>query len=265
MNLAPIKMFVTRNSPSILMGFGIAGIAATAISTGKASIKADHILEEMHYLSDEEPTKVEKFKAVAPVFIPPVAFGILTAGCFLASNTINIQRQLALISAWSMSERTLSNTESKLSEVLGSDKKVKKLVDEVAKEDVKNNPPDENKILKTMSDGNKIIMRDGVVGGPDFETDLETLKAVFNELNNRLNSHEWVTVNDLKWALGLPRTAFWEDLGWSNGEQLEPYWSVVDFDQEGEEKDLMYAESKDFNKIYVLKYTRPTFLPSETY
>ena len=261
MSFAPaIRMFVTKNSPSILVGFGIAGIAGTAIATGKASVKASHILDEMHYTSEEEPTKTEKIKAVAPVFIPPIIFGILTAGCFLASNSINIQRQLALISAYSMSERTLANTEAKIKDVLGSEQKGQKLVDEVAKEDVEKSPPNESNTIKIGAGG--VLMRDGVVGGPDFEIDIETLKFVFNDLNHRLNCYESVTVNDMKYALGLPQTSFWDDLGWYSGEQLEPYWSVVDYNSEADnEHDLMSSNANEFNKIYVLKYNRPTFLP----
>lgn len=260
MNLAPIKLFLLQNSPSILTGFGIAGVAATAIATGKASIKADRILEEMHYTSEIEPTKKDKIKAVWPVFIPPVAFGILTAGCIIASHSISLNRQLALLSAYSMSEKALANTEAKLSEKLG-EKKFKKLQDDIAADDVKKNPPVMDEVIKTgMGD---LIFRDGVVGGQDFTMDIENLKSIFNKLNNRLNNQEFVTVNEMKWEMGLPQATFWDDIGWGPGEQIEPYWSVTELNPDhGDEHDLQFSTAEDLKTVYTLKYNKPALIPN---
>ena len=254
MNLTPIKMFLSANSSSILIGVGIAGVVATAVSSGKAAVKASHILEELEYTSDEPPTTKEKFKAVAPAFIPPFIFGTATIGCFCGAHSIDLKKQATAAFVAAASKRTAEETEAKVEELFGS-KKAKSVKDEIAKDEVKERPPKKEDIWRT---GNgTIIMRDGVMGGPDFETDIEMLKAVFNQLNNRLNQYESVTVNDLKYALGLPQIEIGEDIGWIGGEQLDPYWTVVDL-----EKDLMLTTSEDLREVYVLKYNLPAFLPN---
>lgn len=254
MNLAPIKMFLSSNSSSILVGIGIAGVVATAVSSGKAAVKASHILEELEYMSDEPPTTKEKVKAVAPTFVTPVIFGATTIACFCGAHSIDLRKQATAALVAATSKRTAEETEAKVEELFGG-KKAKAVKDEIAKDEVKEKPPKKDDIWHT---GNgSIVMRDGVMGGPDFETDLEVLKSVFNQLNNRLNQYENVTVNDLKYALGLPQIELGEDLGWVGGEQLDPYWTVVDL-----EKDLMITTTDDFREIYVLKYNLPAYLPN---
>ena len=252
--IAPVKLFLSANSSSIMVGLGIAGVGVTAVASGKAAVKAHTILEEMHYTSEVEPTNKEKFKAVAPVFILPAACGLATVGLFCGAHAVDLKKQAALLSVAMASKRTAEETEKKVVELFG-DKKAKQVKDEIAKDEVRKDPPKKEDIWRT---GNgTIIMRDGVMGGPDFETDLEMLKAVFNQLNSRLNNYEYVTVNDLKYALNLPQIEIGDDLGWAGGEQLEPYWTVVDL-----EKDLMMTTEEDFRDIYVLKYNLPAYLPN---
>lgn len=241
--LSAVRLFAKSNSSSILTGFAITGVITTGIFAGKASIKAEKVLEG---LSEEELDRKEKLKRVAPIFMPAIISGAATIFCICATHSIDTQKQMALMSAYSLSEHAMKSMEDTL-----SDKKLKQVKETIFEEDIKKNPPKEESIHDTGK--GKTKFRDGIFGG-DFIADIEYVKSVFNKYNKMLNDGDIVYVNDLRWDLGLPQTEMGSILGWDCGQLDEMLTSVI------LERDLQDVNEGDVDNIFVISYNRPTIL-----
>ncbi len=241
--LSAVRLFAKSNSSSILTGFAITGVVTTGIFAGKASIKAEKVLEG---LSEEELDRKEKLKRVAPIFMPAIISGAATIFCICATHSIDTQKQMALMSAYSLSEHAMKSMEDAM-----SDKKLKQVKETIFENDVKKNPPKEEQIYDTGK--GKTKFRDGIFGG-DFYADIEYVKSVFNKYNKMLNDGDIVYVNDLRWDLGLPQTEMGSILGWDCGQLDEMLTSVMI------ERDLQEVSDTDVDNIFVISYNRPTIL-----
>lgn len=241
--LSAVRLFAKSNSSSILTGFAITGVITTGIFAGKASIKAEKVLEG---LSEEELSRKEKLKRVTPIFMPAIISGAATIFCICATHSIDAQKQMALMSAYSLSEHAMKSMEDAISE-----KKLKQVKETIFENDVKKNPPKEESIHDTGK--GKTKFRDGIFGG-DFIADIEYVKSVFNKYNKMLNDGDIVYVNDLRWDLGLPQTEMGSILGWDCGQLDEMLTSVI------LERDLQDVNEGDVDNIFVISYNRPTIL-----
>lgn len=241
--LNAVRVFAKSNSSSILTGFAITGVITTGIFAGKASIKAEKVLEG---LSEEDLDRKEKLKRVAPIFMPAIISGAATIFCICATHSIDAQKQMALMSAYSLSEHAMKSMEDAM-----SDKKLKQVKETIFENDVKKNPPKEEQIFDTGK--GKTKFRDGIFGG-DFYADIEYVKSIFNKYNKMLNDGDIVYVNDLRWDLGLPQTEMGSILGWDCGQLDEMLTSVMI------ERDLQEVSEGDVDNIFVISYNRPTIL-----
>lgn len=258
MILGVVKEIVIREMPSVLTGVGIAGIVSTSIMCGKASVKASHILEEKYYTSDQEPTMKEKLKTVLPIYIPTIIMGVVTVACFVGSNSVSIKRQAALASAYSLSREALKDYEGKVVDIFGKNK-AEKVKHEIAKDKVVSEPPTDKTIIDTGR--GTTIFRDVVAGG-DFKSDIEYIKAAFNELNSKLNNYDYITLNDLRWELGLPQIKIGDDLGWSPGEQIEWIFSPVEVVHEVAANGATATnEDLEAMKVIAIRYNLPGLVP----
>ena len=127
------KRFLRKSSPTILTIVGIGGVAATAILSAKATIKAVDILEEVKQGKDEELTTMEKVKAVGPVYIPAIAVGIATAACIAGSNVLNKKQQASLMGSYILLEQTFKEYKDKVIDIHGKEGH-EEVVSEIAKD-----------------------------------------------------------------------------------------------------------------------------------
>lgn len=247
--LNAVRVFAKSNSSSILTGFAITGVITTGIFAGKAAIKAEYVLKDIKKyepIEYRQMDKKEKLKIVAPIFMPAIISGFATIMCICATHSIDTQRQMALMSAYSLSEHAMKSMEDTL-----SDKKLKQVKEQIFEEDVKKNPPRQEEMYDTGK--GKTKFRDGIFGG-DFIADIEFVKSVFNKYNKMLNDGDIVYVNDLRWDLGLPQTEMGGILGWDCGQLDEMLTSVI------LEKDLQDVKEGDVDNIFIISYNRPTIL-----
>ena len=209
--LTNAKSFTVQNSSSVLLGIAIAGVVSTGFAVAKASIKADKILEEMEYTAETTPTTKEKFKAVAPIFIPSIVIGSATITCMCVSHSIDLRRQAALASLYSISEKAIKEYESKVKEVVG-EKKAGQIKDEIHKDHITNNPPVEDDIIRT---GNGDTLCYDEWSGQYFYSDAETIRSAVNTLNEAMNnSDDFISLNALYYELGIRQTKLGDEIGW---------------------------------------------------
>lgn len=217
--------FAEEHQREIMLGGAIAGTIITAVTAWKAGIKADKIIAsykeqlsdlESEGLNEDEFKERKKditwntMKQLAPVVAPPVvaASGTIVSvvGGYKVAST-----QIATLSAlYNMSEKALTEYQDKAKDLFG-EKKAIELKDAVNEEKVKANPPI-NDIIHT---GHGNVLCYDAYSGRYFYSSPEFIKKVFNELNMRLMSEYYISLNELYSDLELKPIKLGSDIGFA--------------------------------------------------
>lgn len=208
------QMFVSKHSPEILTGVGIAGMVTTTVLAVKATPKALRLIEMK---KEEEQTDIltpiDTVKAAWKCYIPSVALGATSIACLVGASSVNLRRNAALATAYKLSETALSEYREKVVETLG-EKKERAVRDKVDKERIEKNPVANTEVYVT---GNGKSLCYDYYSGRYFESDIELIKKAINELNKRMihDIFGYVSLNDLYDELGLPNTGTGDVIGWN--------------------------------------------------
>lgn len=224
-----VIIFGTKNSTTILTVCAVGGVAGTAVATGKAVIEARDTIEahEMdrelkcetieqidgvetdHVIYYRERTMYEKFCLTWKSWVLPVFLGGTTIGCILGMNYIHSSRNLALATAYAMSEEAAKEFKDKVADTIG-EKKVKKIENEIVQDHIENN--EVNDIIYTPY-GEQLMYDDW--SGRYFRSGQNEVEKSVNMLNKRMNRKMCMsTVNDLYELLGLPILDVGNKFGW---------------------------------------------------
>lgn len=227
--LGKAEIFTKKNSPIILAGFAIAGVISTAYSAYKAGLRADKILKEYRedmrdcHPNDKEAKKAvigETIKKMTPVVAPSIIMGGATIACIVGSNSVSNRRIAALSAAYTLSESTVKNLNSKMEEMLG-EKKARAIKDSIMKDKLK---MDSEKDKKILEDGTAIIPSDGTVlckdlySGRLFYSNAEKINQAITKCSYNIISEMYVSLNEFYEAIGSPQLTpipMGDDLGWN--------------------------------------------------
>lgn len=199
------KLFLRRNSPTILTFLGAAGVVATSIAAVKATPKAMVLLEKTKEEKGEELTKLEMVKVAGPAYIPAVAIGASTIACIFGANALNKKTQASIMSAYALLDTSYKQYKSKVKELYGenSDRNVKK---EIAKDKFKDNDIHIN--------NEKILFFDFYSLRYFESTERLVLKAE-NRVNELLKLYGRASLNDFYESLGMPTAYTGYELWWN--------------------------------------------------
>ena len=209
---------LTKNSPTILTGIGVAGLVATAVMAVKATPKALEILE-YETLARESETEVgvldrfttqEILKLTWRCYLPAAAMGLVTVGCIIGANSINLRRNAALVSLYSLSEATLKEYQAKVVETIGKNKE-RAIKDDIAKDKITKNPVSDKEIVIT-SFGDTLCY--DALSGRYFKSDIEKIRQVLNKLSRDLMTEMFIDLNSVYSDLGLKETKMGDMVGW---------------------------------------------------
>ena len=213
--------FVKHNSPTILTCIGAAGVVGTAVLTGKAVVKASKLLEEAREEKGEDLTPIETLQVAGPTYAPAVLTGVATITCIFGANNLNKKKQAALISAYTLLDRSYKDYKEKVNELYGegTDRNVR---NELAKDQY-----DENDI---SVDGDKQLFYDEFSERYFESTTEKVLKAEY-ELNKTIAVDCGAFLNEFYKLLGIDRTDYGDCMGWPSFELAETYgYCWVDFE-----------------------------------
>lgn len=199
------KLFLRRNSPTILTFLGAAGVVATSIAAVKATPKAMTLLEKTKEEKGEELTKLEMVKVAGPAYIPAIAIGASTIACIFGANALNKKTQASIMSAYALLDTSYKQYKSKVKELYGenSDRNVKK---EIAKDKFKDNDIHIN--------NEKILFFDFYSLRYFESTERLVLKAE-NRVNELLKLYGRASLNDFYESLGMPTAYTGYELWWN--------------------------------------------------
>lgn len=207
-----IQTLVSKNSPEILTGIGIAGMITTTILAVKATPKAIYILEDLENEMevDKIPTK-EAVKAVWKCYVPAVVTGSISILCIVGGSSVNIRKNAALATAYTLSESALKTYKEKVVDTLGAKKDIA-VEDAVAADKMRQNPIEYREIILTEK-GNTICYDS--ISGRYFKSDIETLRKAENAINKLLINDMYVSLNEFYDEIGLDNVGLGDDLGWN--------------------------------------------------
>lgn len=228
-----IQSGLQKHSPEILTGIGITGMITTTVLAVRATPKAlilieeekrrqnNELLEKAKREGKEDCVKIDKlklielFKTTWKCYIPSAITGVLSASCLISASSVNIRRNAALATAYSLSESALKEYQEKVIETIG-EKKEHEIRDSVAKDKLKQDPVVSREVIFTGRGGT--LCYDSI--SRYFECDIETIRKAENTINKRLLNEMYVSLNDFYYEIGLRPSDVGDDLGWNMNDGL---------------------------------------------
>lgn len=244
------KLFLKRNSSTILTCVGAVGVVTTAILAAKATPKALELLKEAEQEKGEELTTLEKVQVAGPAYIPAVLTGVSTVACIFGANALNKRQQAALMSAYALLDNSYKEYKQKVNELYGDDAGAK-IRAEIAKDHI------DEADLTEEDDGKSLFFDD--YSGRLFRATIEQVQKAEYNLNRTLFMYDCVTLNEFYKDLGLdPIESGWVT-GWAKAINQERHWQEwVDFIHEK-------AVTDDGLECYIIKMHGEPTLYFENY
>lgn len=206
------QLVMSKHSPEILTGIGIAGMFTATILSVKATPKAIILINAASNEKKDDLTKLETIKAAWKPYIPATVIGVVSVACIISATSVNARRNAVLATAYNLSEKALTEYKEKVIETVG-EKKEQVIKDKVAKEQLEKSPLNRNDIYITEK-GNTLCF--DVISGRYFKCDIDKIRKAENILNKRmLDGDMYVSVNEFYDEIGLPHTASGYELGWT--------------------------------------------------
>jgi len=207
-----IRTSISKHSPEILTGIGIAGMITTTIMAVRATPKALILIEEKKEEIDvDKLTPIELIKTTWTCYIPAAITGGLSIICLIGASSVNTRRNMALATAYTLSESALKEYQEKVIETIG-EKKEQSVRDSIAKDRIKRDPVTSKEVIITER-GNTLCY--DVISGRYFKSDIDKLKKVENELNRRMRDEMYISLNEFYYEIGLKPIGIGDDLGWN--------------------------------------------------
>lgn len=214
------KMFMKRNSATILTCVGGVGVITTSVMAVKATPKAMLLIENAKTEKGEDLTKFEMVKTAVPVYIPAIVAGVGTLACIFGANMLNKRQQAALMSAYALLDNSYKDYKKKVEELYGEGVK-QKVAEEIAK--------DKYKEADIPKESNKMLFYDDF-SKRYFESTMEKVQRAEYNINRDLIMRDFAMLNEFYDYLELDHIDGGDELGWTTESNFEGYWQVwLDF------------------------------------
>lgn len=217
------KLFLKRNSSTILTCAGAVGVVGTAVMAVKATPKAMILLENAKEEKGEELTKLETVQVAGPVYIPTILVGASTIACIFGANALNKRQQAAITSAYALLDNSYKEYKKKVEELYGedADRRIKESI-------VKDKYEEDNTII---ADDKQLFF--DIFSNRYFESTIKDVQLAEYKLNRYLVMRDYAYLNEFYEDLGIPTIDSGWAYGWTPGGNLNDYWqSWVDFAHE---------------------------------
>lgn len=211
-----LRSAVSKHSPELLTGLGIAGMITTTVLAVKATPKALDLIEEKRDELDLAPSErlhpAEIIKAAWKPYIPAAVTGVTSVACLIGASSVNSKRNAALATAYNLSATALAEYKEKVLETVG-EKKEQIIRNKVAEERINKDPVNQSAIIVSGNGNTRCF---DTITKRRFTSDIETIKRIVNELNRKmLNGEDYISLNEFYYELGLDGSSIGDELGWN--------------------------------------------------
>jgi hypothetical protein len=205
------QLALSKHSPEILTGIGIAGMVATTVLAVGATPKALDLIAEAEDEKEEPLTKIETVKVAWKPYIPAAITCTASIACIIGASSVHLKRNAAIAAAYKLSETALSDYKAKVIETIG-EKQERVVREKVNQEHIEKTPVSKNEVIITEK-GNTLCYDS--ISGRYFKSDIEQIKKVVNILNRRMMSEMYISLNEFYDELDLEHISVGDDLGWN--------------------------------------------------
>ena len=212
------RVFMKRNSPTILTCIGAVGVVTTSVMAVKATLKAMTLIEEAKEEKGEDLTKMEIVRVAYPIYIPSVLVGVSTIACIFGANALNKRQQATLMSAYALLDNSYKEYKNKVKELYGEDANIQ-IRQEIAK--------DKYEETDIVVEDNKQLFYDEL-SERYFESTMEDVIRAEYELNRAIVTYGGAYLNDFYDFLNIPATDYSDHIGWSTWVDFEHVKTVMD-------------------------------------
>lgn len=207
-----MKSGITKHSPEILIGLGVAGLLGTTVLAVRETPKVLKLLENKKNELDVEKLSVkDTVKTVWKNYIPCAVLAVTSVACIVGASNISARRNAALAAAYAIGNKAFSDYKEEVVNLLGEEKD-KEIKERVADKLLKENPVTNKEVI--ITDNNEHLCYDEITGRY-FKSSQNKIKEAQNVINDRLRDEMWVSLNDLYYELCLPNVRVGDDLGWN--------------------------------------------------
>lgn len=208
-----IKGFCKHHGSEIMLACaGFASIAAV-VTAVHATPKAVILIERRKEALDvDKLTAIETVKTAWTCYIPTAVTETFCLAFIICAATNNNKHNVALSTAYALSETAFKEYRDKVIETIG-EKKEKSIRDEIAKDKVRENPP--NIIDTPKAVGDQYCY--DAISDRYFYSTVQKIKNAQNELNDQMirsGVGGFAYLNDFYELIGLNGTVFGTDAGW---------------------------------------------------
>jgi hypothetical protein len=205
---------MSKHSPEILTGIGIAGMITTTVLAVRATPKAVMLIEEKKKEEGMDELKpVETVKVAWKCYIPAAVLGATSVACLVGASRVSLRRNAALATAYKLSETALTEYREQVVEAIG-EKKEQAVRDKVNQKQIEKVPVGKNEIYIT-GDGESLCL--DPLSGRLFKSDIDRIRKAENEINRRM-IHDIcgsASLNEFYDEIGLEHTDLGDILGWN--------------------------------------------------
>ena len=149
-----VPRFIKNHATWILTALGLGGFVGTTVLTACEAPKVSSRIFEAKcaVMADEgrNLTIAEKAKIAVPGYLPAILLGLVTGGCFVGAQILNVRQQALLLGAYGMVMKEFDAYRDEVRDLVGKDKekelyissqkKVKELENEIARMKEENGP-----------------------------------------------------------------------------------------------------------------------------
>lgn len=248
-SMAKTNLFLSQNSPQILVIGGVLGVVASGVMACVATLKAKEVVdqakEEVALIQDnldarsEEEVKKDVIhtnlaagRDLAFLYLPSVSLGVLSVVAILCGHNVMTKRNAALAAAYSAVDGAFKSYRARVAERYGEEAERNlryNLREETIEETVIDEKGKEKKVKKKVKIADLhaaseyadyFMPFDPETGlgsrlwSQDMHLNYFNITSIMNTHNDYLNIYGRVFLNDLKRELGLPLTVAGQAVGW---------------------------------------------------
>ncbi len=230
------KLWLKKNTPTILTFIGAIGVITTTILAVKATPKALLLIEKdsekNHHGDPNAFTKTEAVLSCWKCYIPSMIMGTTTLFCIVGSNALNKHQQASLISAYALVNHSYQKYRSKLKELYGEEVH-NAISDSIAKGKCSDVTITTQGIAEDSTLNFECEMEPEITrvfydsySERYFETSISAVIQAEYHLNRNFMLSGIISLNDFYDFLGLERIDIGDEVGWSSCDG-DIYW--IDF------------------------------------
>ena len=260
MNINDVKFILQKNSPEIIIGFGIGCGIIAAISACQATLHVEEQLdkledtkERINEIPDEEGINKGKeltqahlrcAKNIAKLYAPAIGFGAISIASIMKGNDILRARNVALVGACQAWKESTDIYREKVAAKLGKEVE-SELWNGLDRKDIEYTEISEDGKEKKRSKKNAKVAGDescspysidfdsnNINWKPSAERNLHFLRMMQAEANDMLQIRGHLFLNEVYDLIGYPRTKKGQFDGWVRGNG-DVDFGIYEFFKEG--------------------------------